>query len=456
MSEKKKIIVIGGGAAGMMAAAAAAEHGAAVELTEKNEKCGKKIYITGKGRCNLTNACSQEEFLEHVCSNPRFLYSALSRFDSQAAMAFFEKNGTRVKTERGNRVFPVSDHASDVTAALIRRLNELGVKISLRTGVRRLLLEPADAAENEDGAALAGRTEKTAGGESGKASAKQKQEAEKKVVGVVTEDGRTIHADAVIVATGGLAYPSTGSTGDGYRFAEEAGLKVTGCRPSLVPMETEGNDAQRMQGLSLRNVHIRILDGKKCLYEDFGEMMFTHFGVTGPLILSASAVTGERLKKHPLTLEINLKSALSPEQLDNRFLREFSAAPNRKAANVLGNVFPSKMIPVILERCSIPEELPANSVSRQQRQRLVAETGAFSLKLTRLRGYTEAVVTSGGVSIKEIRPDTMEAKKIRGLYFAGEVLDLDAMTGGFNLQIAWSTGYAAGTAAAGGRLEESV
>ncbi len=494
-------------AAAAAAAVSAAGSDAAVELLEKNEKCGKKIYITGKGRCNLTNNCSREEFLEHVISNPRFLFGALSRFDSQAVMAFFEENGTKVKTERGNRVFPVTDHASDVTAALLRRMRELGVKVSLDTEVKRLLTEPvteADAgletesdagfekgsdsglpeetpAQSEEklnsglqvethaglrtGHPAAPQEKKTpadgaSGGPeaSGAGASKRTQKGrtadigkggpERRVTGVETTDGRILHADAVIVATGGLSYPSTGSTGDGYRFAGDLGLKVTDCRPSLVPMETEGSDAQRMQGLSLRNVRIRIRDGKKTLFEDFGEMMFTHFGVTGPLILSASAVTGAKLARHPLTLEINLKSALSREQLDARFLREFGASPNKKIGNVLGNVFPAKMIPVMLERCQIPEDLPANSVSRQQRQRLVEETEAFTLKLTRLRGYTEAVVTSGGVSTKEIRPDTMETKKIRGLFFAGEVLDVDAMTGGFNLQIAWSTGFAAGTAAA--------
>ena len=419
--ERNRIIVIGGGAAGMMAAAAAAQSGSHVELFERNEKLGKKIYITGKGHCNLTNNCGKDAFLEQVCSNRRFLYSALEQWDSANTMRFFEENGTPVKTERGNRVFPVSDHASDVTAALQRCMKRLGVQVHLNSRVKRLLLEKECPVPEDSGG---------------------------RIRGVELENGEKHFASAVIVATGGLSYPSTGSEGDGYRFAGEAGLKVTPCRPSLVAMETAGEDAPQMQGLSLKNVQVRVKDGKKVLFEEFGEMMFTHFGVSGPLMLSASAIVGKKLADRPLSLEIDLKSALTPEQLDERILREFAAASNRKIANVAGTLYPAKLIPVMLHRCGIDPDTPVRDITKAQRKALVEHTKRFVLTLTALRGYNEAVITAGGVSVKEVKPDTMECKTVRGLYFAGEVLDLDAWTGGFNLQIAWTTGHAAGTAAA--------
>ena len=405
-----KVVVVGGGAAGMMAAVAAAENGHTVTLLEKNEKLGKKVYITGKGRCNLTNNCEVEELLAAVCVNRKFLYSAFYGFTSQDTIDFFEQSGMHTKTERGNRVFPASDHASDVIAALSGRLKKSGVKVMLHAEVKELLMEaPA-----------------------------------RRITGVVLQDGKRIPADAVIVATGGISYRTTGSTGDGYRFAKAAGHQVTECSPSLVPMETAEDWAARLQGLSLRNVEVTILDGKKELYREFGEMMFTHYGVTGPLILTASSVVQKKLAAHPLTLRINLKPALTEEQLDARILREFEAAKNKQFKNVIGALYPAKLIPVMIERSGIPEEKPVHDISKEERRALVTLTREFSLTLTGLRDYNEAIVTRGGVSIREVNPTTMESKKAAGLYFAGEVLDLDAVTGGFNLQIAWSTGYAAG------------
>lgn len=405
-----KVVVVGGGAAGMMAAVAAAENGHTVTLLEKNEKLGKKVYITGKGRCNLTNNCEVEELLAAVCVNRKFLYSAFYGFTSQDTIDFFEQSGMHTKTERGNRVFPASDHASDVIAALSGRLKKSGVKVMLHAEVKELLMEALP----------------------------------RRITGVVLQDGKRIPADAVIVATGGISYRTTGSTGDGYRFAKAAGHQVTECSPSLVPMETAEDWAARLQGLSLRNVEVTILDGKKELYREFGEMMFTHYGVTGPLILTASSVVQKKLAAHPLTLRINLKPALTEEQLDARILREFEAAKNKQFKNVIGALYPAKLIPVMIERSGIPEEKPVHDISKEERRALVTLTREFSLTLTGLRDYNEAIVTRGGVSIREVNPTTMESKKAAGLYFAGEVLDLDAVTGGFNLQIAWSTGYAAG------------
>lgn len=411
-----KVAVIGGGAAGMMAAIAAAQNGHQVSLYEKNEKLGKKIFITGKGRCNLTNDCEVEELLEAVCVNRKFLYSAFYGFTSQDTIAFFEEQGMRTKTERGNRVFPVSDHSSDVIRALSDKMKKCGVKVNLNTKVENVLSDR----EGEDSDRRC-------------------------ICGIRLKDGREISADAVIVATGGISYRSTGSTGDGYRFAEEAGHSITQLSPSLVPIETQGDWASRMQGLSLRNVEVTVLDGKKEIYSGFGEMMFTHFGVTGPLILTASSQIQKKLAVHPLQMYIDLKPALSPEQLDARILREFEAGKNKQFKNVIGTLFPAKLIPVIIERSGIPAEKAIHDISREERHALVTLTKQFPLTLTRLRDYNEAIITRGGISVKEIDPATMESKKVSGLYFAGEVLDLDAVTGGFNLQIAWSTGYAAGS-----------
>ena len=403
-----KILVVGGGAAGMMAAVTAARRGKNVLLLEKNEKLGKKLFITGKGRCNLTNSAEVEELFNAVVSNPKFLYSSFYSFTNDQVIGFFEELGVKTKVERGGRVFPESDHSSDVIRALEQEMKRLGVRISLGTEVKEIL--------TEDGRAK----------------------------GVRLSSGRTIAADAVIVATGGISYPSTGSTGDGYRFAQECGHKVTDLSPALVPMEVKEWYAKELMGLSLRNIGIRITDGKKKLYEEFGEMLFTHYGVTGPVILSASSIVGKKLKEHPLTLHIDLKPALTEEQLDKRVLREFEANHNRQFKNAVDSLFPAKLRPVAIELSGIPEEKKVNEVTKEERLHFVRLIKDFSMTLTGLRGYHEAIITKGGVSVKEIDPGTMESKLVKGLYFAGEVLDLDAVTGGYNLQIAWSTGYLAG------------
>ena len=432
-----KVAVIGGGAAGMMAAVTAAENGHEVSLFEKNEKLGKKIYITGKGRCNLTNNCDVEELLQAVCVNRKFLYSAFYGFSSPDTIDFFEISGMHKKTERGGRVFPVSDHSSDVIAALAARMKKAGVKVFLGEEAEGLLYESdSDDAKSrmDDG--------KRHGSAGMQAEVMQKENT--RVSGLCLRSGKKVFADAVIVATGGISYRTTGSTGDGYKFARKAGHSVTELSPSLVPMETSDGWAQEMQGLSLKNVEVSIFDGKKELYREFGEMMFTHFGVTGPLILTASTVVQKKLRQHPLQMYIDLKPALSEEQLDARILREFEAGKNRQFKTILGALFPAKMIPVMARRTGIPAEKPVHDISREERKQLIAYTKHFPLTVTGLRDYNEAIVTRGGVSVREINPATMESKLVKGLYFAGEVLDLDAVTGGFNLQIAWATGYAAG------------
>ena len=402
------VIVVGGGAAGMMAAVFAARNGQNVQLLEKNEKLGKKLFITGKGRCNITNAADIEDLFTAVISNPKFLYSGFYSFTNQQVIDFFEELGVKTKIERGERVFPVSDHSSDVIAAFSRELKSLGVSVSLHTEVRELLCE------------------------------------QDKVCGVLLTNGKKMKADAVIVATGGISYPSTGSTGDGYRFAKETGHRVTELLPSLVPMEVRQWYAKELQGLSLRNIEICITDGKKKLYEEFGEMLFTYYGVTGPVILSASSVVGKTSRKKELTLHIDLKPALSEEQLDKRILREFDANHNKQYKNSIDSLFPAKLKPVMIELSEIEPEKKVNEITKEERQRLVHLIKDFTMTLTGLRSYNEAIITKGGVSVKEVDPGTMESKKMKGLYFAGEVLDLDAVTGGYNLQIAWSTGYLAG------------
>jgi len=409
------VIVVGGGAAGMFAAIAAAKNGHQVTLYEKNEKLGKKIFITGKGRCNITNATDMEELFDAVVTNSKFLYSSFYGYTNQNVIDFFEDAGVPVKIERGNRVFPISDHSSDVIRALEREMKKVGVKVCLNTEVKSV-------------------------------------EAEKgKFNKVVLKDTTTQTADACIVATGGLSYRSTGSTGDGFRFAENVGHKVTQCFPSLVPMETKEPWICELQGLSLRNVEAKILDGKKELYKDFGEMLFTHFGVSGPLIISASSYVGKKFmdkngRKKELTLEIDLKPALTEEQLDQRVLRDFEENHNRQFKNAITKLFPTKLIPVMLELGGIDPEKKVNSIEKEERKQFVYLIKHFRMTLTGLRDYPEAIITKGGVNVKEIDPGTMESKLVKGLYFAGEVLDLDALTGGFNLQIAWSTGYAAGNA----------
>lgn len=403
-----KVIVIGGGPAGMMAAYAASCQGHAVTVLEQNEKLGKKLFITGKGRCNITNAGDMDNLFANVMSNRKFLYSAFYTFDNEQVLSFFENQGLRTKVERGNRVFPLSDHSSDVIAALSRALKSQNVDIRLHTKVQSLLIR--------DEAAC----------------------------GVVLSDGKTVEADDVIVATGGISYPSTGSTGDGYRMAEESGHALVECTPSLVPFETKEDWVKDLQGLSLRNVTVSIYHGKKKLYEDFGEMLFTHFGVSGPLVLSASGMIKPVQFKQELCMYIDLKPALDAEQLDKRILREFDAAMNKQLKNVIGSLMPAKMIPVVIRLLGIDPDKKVNEVSREERQHLVQLLKRLPLTINGLRGWNEAIITKGGVSVKDINPSTMESKKVSHLFFCGEVLDLDALTGGYNLQIAWSTGYLAG------------
>lgn len=403
-----KVIVIGGGPAGMMAAYAASCQGHAVTVLEQNEKLGKKLFITGKGRCNITNAGDMDNLFANVMSNRKFLYSAFYTFDNEQVLSFFENQGLRTKVERGNRVFPLSDHSSDVIAALSRALKSQNVDIRLHTKVQSLLIR--------DEAAC----------------------------GVVLSDGKTVEADDVIVATGGISYPSTGSTGDGYRMAEESGHALVECTPSLVPFETKEDWVKDLQGLSLRNVTVSIYHGKKKLYEDFGEMLFTHFGVSGPLVLSASGMIKPVQFKQELCMYIDLKPALDAEQLDKRILREFDAAMNKQFKNVIGSLMPAKMIPVVIRLSGIDPDKKVNEVSREERQHLVQLLKRLPLTINGLRGWNEAIITKGGVSVKDINPSTMESKKASHLFFCGEVLDLDALTGGYNLQIAWSTGYLAG------------
>ncbi len=402
--------MVGGGAAGMMAAITAAEQGAKVRLLEPNERLGKKLNITGKGRCNVTNNCPVEELMAHIPRNGRFLYSALTRFTSADSMAFFEGLGVPLKTERGNRVFPQSDSAFDVSGALKRRMEKLGV---------RWEHDRATAVMTEDGAVSAVKGEKG-----------------------------TYPARAVILATGGVSYPGTGSTGDGYRMAAELGHTIVEPRGSLVPLVSDDACCGKMQGLALKNVQLSALNEKgKAVFTEFGEMLFTHFGVSGPLVLSASAHLRD-WDKHSYRIVIDLKPALSEEKLEERLLRELREQSNRDMDNVLRKLLPSSMVPVFCERLQISPELKANSLKKEQRRALLRELKHFAVSITGSRPVAEAIVTSGGVKVGEVKPAGMESKKVSGLFFAGEILDVDAYTGGFNLQIAWSTGRAAGLAAA--------
>ena len=397
------VIVIGGGPAGMFAAITAAENGKKVLLLERNDRLGKKLLITGKGRCNVTNNCDMQEVMQNIPRNGRFLYSALTEFPPARIMAFFEKQGCALKTERGNRVFPVSDQAASVLDALKRAMAKADVQI--RTGRVRQILT------NESG-----------------------------VRGVLT-DRETIEARAVILATGGVSYPTTGSTGDGYAMAKALGHTIVEPQGSLVPLETAGNDCQEMQGLALRNVAVKLLNAKgKVLYKDFGELLFTHFGVSGPTVLSASC----HLKGEGCRLVIDLKPALDEGKLNDRILRDLEMYQNRAMENALTDLLPRSMIPVVLRRLEVDPAMQANSLTKQKRRALVELLKAFSVEITGKRPVAEAIITSGGVKTSEIDPKTMESKKVPGLYFAGEIIDCDAYTGGFNLQIAWATAYAAG------------
>lgn len=412
----KRFLIIGGGPAGMLASVYAARQGMDVHVFEQNEKLGKKLFITGKGRCNFTNGCATEELFDSFMTNPRFLYSAVYGYTNYDVIDFFETAGIKTKMERGGRMFPVSDHSSDIIKGLEQQMKKAGVKIHLGSKVKRLLLE-------------------------------QQPDGTSKVHGLELENGEKIQGDQVLIATGGNSYPSTGSTGDGYRMAKESGHTVTELQPSLVPMVTAEEYIPRLQGLSLKNVTLSLYDGKKCVYEDFGEMMFTHFGITGPLVLSASAKVGKLLKKTYLTARIDLKPALSQEQLDARILREFEEGKNKQFKNVAGSLFPAKLLPVMLELGGIDPGKKVHEITREERTAFIQKMKAFPFTVTGLRGFQEAIITKGGVQVKEVDPKTMESKKTKGLYFAGEVLDLDALTGGYNLQIAWSTAYAAAMAA---------
>lgn len=468
----KKIIIVGGGAAGMMAAIWAARGGARVTLLEKNEKLGKKLFITGKGRCNLTNACDVEELFCNVVTNPKFLYSSFYGFDNRQVMGFFEDLGMPVKVERGNRVFPGSDHSSDVIKALERECRRLGVDIHLHTRVKRLCIVDAvkgdspDKAQQVKGVFLEDEDsvddrkqvkgvmpadEDSADGRKqvkGVVPADEDSaDGRKQVKGVVLADGSRLYGDAVIVAAGGISYPRTGAAGDGYVFAKECGHEVKACYPSLVPFEIRETWCKDLMGLSLKNVSVRVMQGRKKIYEDFGEMLFTHFGVSGPLIISASAYVHKYLNQ-PLELYIDLKPALKTEQLDERILRDFGQNQNKQFKHSLGALLPKRLIPVVIEQSGILPDKRVNEVTREERFYLARLLKGLPLTVTGIRGYDEAIITKGGVSVKQVNPSTMESKLVKGLYFAGEVLDLDALTGGFNLQIAWSTGYLAGVSAA--------
>lgn len=390
----------------MLAAGFASINGNKVTLIEKNEKLGKKLFITGKGRCNVTNATDPEGLIANTPGNPYFLYSAFYTFDSSALMSFFEENGVKLKVERGKRVFPQSEKSSDIVKALAKFLEKNKVKVMLKTTVKEILYE------------------------------------EKRAVGVLTDKGE-IKADAVIVATGGLSYPVTGSTGDGYKFAKAVGHKVTKLYPSLVPLKAKEKFCSSLQGLSLKNIEINLLVNGKSVFKDFGEMMFTHFGVTGPVVLSSSRYITDKLNEKCEML-IDLKPALSEKELDNRVLRDFEKYINKDFKNSLDDLLPQKLIPVIIELSEINPEKKVNEITKEERKRLCSLIKNLKITITDTTGYNEAVVTAGGINVDEIDPSTMRSKLVDNLYFAGEVIDVDSFTGGFNLQIAFSTGYLAG------------
>ena len=408
----KTVAVIGGGASGMFAAIAAAEQGAVVTIFEQNEKTGKKLFITGKGRCNLTNDCEALPFHDAVLRNTRFLYSAYSAFPERDVMDWFEKAGVPLKVERGGRVFPASDHSSDILRALNAALSEKGVSVRLNCRVKGIRTEEGRAA------------------------------------GVELADGSFFPADAVILASGGLSYPSTGANDSGHRMAASLGHTVTETRPGLVPLETAEEWPKSLSGLSLRNVGLKLVSGDKICYDGFGEMLFTHFGVSGPLVLSASSEADEALQSGDCRILLDLKPALTDEQLDARLVRELSANSKKTFQNAVASLFPSRLRPVMTKLSGIDPDKRASEVTKKERARFASLIRALPLTVTGKRDYNEAIITIGGVDVREIDPRTMESKKIKGLYLAGELLDLDALTGGYNLQIAWSTGHAAGVHAA--------
>lgn len=410
---KKRVIVIGGGASGMMAALTAAENDAEVMLLEKNDRLGKKMLITGKGRCNVTTDKEIDEMIRSFVHNGKFLYTAFNSFSNQQVQQFFEDAGVPLKVERGERVFPVSDQSKDIVNALRRKLQEAGVDLWLNAAVKEVLLEDGKAA------------------------------------GVLLPNGKKLLADSVIIATGGASYPGTGSTGDGYRFAEKAGHTVVNLRPSLIPLECAEGYVKALQGLSLKNVTLTIetAEGKK-LAQEFGEMLFTHFGISGPIVLTSSYKAVDYWQKHkqPLLGSIDFKPALSREKLDARLLREFEEQNKKQLKNSLHTLMPSKLIPVFIQRCGISPDKALHQITKEERQRMVDLLKDFRFTIFKARPLEEAIVTAGGISVKEVSPKTMESKLVKNLYFIGEVLDVDGMTGGFNLQAAFSTGYLAGIA----------
>lgn len=402
-----KTIIIGAGPAGIMAAISAANNGDDVVLLEKNEKIGKKLFITGKGRCNVTNACSRDEFFENVVSNPKFLYSAFSQFNNEDLMRLIEDNGTPLKTERGNRVFPVSDHSSDIIKALNNALKNAHVDIKLNTSIKSILFDS------------------------------------QRVAGVRTDNGEIIKGDKVIVATGGISYKSTGSTGDGLRWAGESGHRISSLKPALVPLETKEKWPSELTGLSLKNVTLSLFIKDKLKYKEMGEMLFTHFGISGPLVLTSSSILACSDEKD-VKVFIDLKPALSDEEFDARLIRELQEGNKKDLKNILGNIYPVKLGLKICELAGVDIYKKCNELTKEERKKILEYTKRLPLNIKGTRDYDEAIITHGGVSVKDINPKTMESKLIKGLYFAGEVMDVDAFTGGFNLQIAFSTGYLAG------------
>lgn len=420
----KNVCVVGGGAAGLMAAYAAAKNGNRVILFEKNEKLGKKIYITGKGRCNFTNDVSTEDFLANVVRGKKFLTGVLYSFPPQKTIDFFESYGLSVKIERGNRAFPSSDHASDVTKTLEKACKSVGVNIRLNEEVKKISIMSDIIPMSDINIGSMSDVNIMCG-----------------IVKVVTSSEYSF--DEVIIATGGISYPSTGCTGDGYRFAKENGLSVTDLKCGLCGLNLEGDWYKGLQGLTLKNVSLTAKLGEKILYSDFGEMLFTHFGISGPIVLSTSSVINRQPLKN-LSLTLDLKPALDEQTLDKRILRDFEKYKNKQISNALCDLLPQKLIFAVLSVCGISEKKNVNVLTKEERAKLVKILKNFPMKIKSLRGFEEAIITSGGVDLSEINPKTMESKKVKGLRFCGEVLDVDAFTGGFNLQIAFATGYAAG------------
>ena len=405
------IVVVGGGAAGMMGALIAAEGDNHVVLLEKNEKLGKKLFITGKGRCNITNDCDVEELLKNVVTNEKFLYSSLYGFDSQTTQHFFEKLGVQLKIERGNRVFPASDHSSDVIKVLQNAMIRQGVEIRTGCEVTKILTEEKQGVVSASGVVLA--------------------------------DGKKIQADKILLATGGISYPLTGSTGEGHKIAERTGHTVTEMFPALVPLKIREEWCHTLMGLSLKNVKVSFGTEKKQIYEEFGEMLFTHYGVSGPIVISASSYLTQKLKSQELTMYIDLKPALSTEQLDRRIQKDFEENLNKNFKNAVTGLFPAKLTPVMIMLSGISAEKKVNEITREERKNFVDLIKKLPLTVTGTADFNEAIITQGGVSVKDVNPSTMESKKVHNLFFAGEIMDLDALTGGYNLQIAWSTAFLA-------------